>query len=96
MSVRLQVIDLRFLDWQPVNLDVHRDESVGVSGASGSGKSLLLRAIADLDPHEGEEDMLEPEEPEDLEPSVDFSSMSEDSKPTSTGEVVSLDHFRKS
>jgi putative ABC transport system ATP-binding protein len=27
---------------------------VFVSGPSGSGKSLLLRALADLDPHEGE------------------------------------------
>lgn len=27
---------------------------MAVQGASGSGKSLLLRALADLDPHEGE------------------------------------------
>jgi ABC-type iron transport system FetAB ATPase subunit len=29
-------------------------ETVTLSGLSGSGKSLLLRAIADLDPHRGE------------------------------------------
>lgn len=38
----------------PLDLLVEGGECVCVSGASGSGKSLLLRAIADLDPHEGE------------------------------------------
>jgi ABC-type iron transport system FetAB ATPase subunit len=38
----------------PVSLSVSSRELVFVSGPSGSGKSLLLRAIADLDPHEGE------------------------------------------
>ncbi|WP_099092587.1 ABC transporter ATP-binding protein [Marinobacter salinus] len=36
-----------------VNLSVSEGEIVCVSGASGSGKSRLLRAVADLDPHEG-------------------------------------------
>lgn len=38
----------------PVSLSVGAGELVFVSGPSGSGKSLLLRAVADLDPHEGE------------------------------------------
>ncbi len=38
----------------PVNLSIAAGECVAVLGASGSGKSLLLRAIADLDPHNGE------------------------------------------
>ena len=38
----------------PVNLFIAAGECVAVLGASGSGKSLLLRAIADLDPHDGE------------------------------------------
>lgn len=38
----------------PVDLDVAAGECVCIRGASGSGKSLLLRAIADLDPHAGE------------------------------------------
>ena len=38
----------------PVNLSIAAGECVAVLGASGSGKSLLLRAIADLDPHDGE------------------------------------------
>jgi len=38
----------------PVDLAVDAGEAVAVLGPSGSGKSLLLRAIADLDPNEGE------------------------------------------
>ncbi|HKK03126.1 MAG TPA: ATP-binding cassette domain-containing protein [Gammaproteobacteria bacterium] len=37
-----------------VSLEVAPGEVVCVSGESGSGKSRLLRAIADLEPHEGE------------------------------------------
>lgn len=36
------------------DLALHAGEIVGVTGASGSGKTLLLRAIADLDPGGGE------------------------------------------
>lgn len=39
---------------EPVDLELSHGELVFVSGPSGSGKSLLLRAIADLDPHGGE------------------------------------------
>lgn len=38
----------------PLDLCVAAAECVCLEGASGSGKSLLLRAIADLDPHRGE------------------------------------------
>jgi ABC-type iron transport system FetAB ATPase subunit len=38
----------------PVSLDVAAGECVCISGPSGTGKSQLLRAIADLDPHDGE------------------------------------------
>lgn len=38
----------------PVNLQVNPGEIVCVSGKSGSGKSLLLRAIADIIPHTGQ------------------------------------------
>jgi ABC-type iron transport system FetAB ATPase subunit len=38
----------------PFDLELAPGECVTLSGASGSGKSRLLRAIADLDPHEGE------------------------------------------
>lgn len=51
-GLRLEGIQPKVLE--PVNLALAPGELVFVSGPSGSGKSLLLRAIADLDPHEGE------------------------------------------
>jgi ABC-type iron transport system FetAB ATPase subunit len=38
----------------PFDLELAAGECVTLSGPSGSGKSRLLRAIADLDPHAGE------------------------------------------
>jgi len=38
---------------QPISFELADGECISVSGASGSGKSLFLRAIADLDPNEG-------------------------------------------
>ena len=38
----------------PLELCIAAGECVGLHGASGSGKTLLLRAIADLDPHQEE------------------------------------------
>jgi len=39
---------------QPFNLRVAPGEICCISGASGSGKSRLLRAVADLEPHDGQ------------------------------------------
>jgi ABC-type iron transport system FetAB ATPase subunit len=50
----LQVRDLRRPMLGPLSLEVRSGECVCISGPSGTGKSQLLRAIADLDPHEGE------------------------------------------
>ncbi len=38
----------------PIDLDLAAGECVAISGPSGAGKTLLLRAIADLDRHEGD------------------------------------------
>jgi ABC-type iron transport system FetAB ATPase subunit len=38
----------------PVSLALAAGECICISGPSGAGKSQLLRAIADLDPHDGE------------------------------------------
>lgn len=38
----------------PIDLQLRAGECVCLRGESGSGKSLLLRALADLDPHDGE------------------------------------------
>jgi len=53
-SPLLQIKNLRRLMIGPVSFDVEAGECLCLSGPSGTGKSLLLRAIADLDPHEGE------------------------------------------
>ena len=45
----LTTLHLGPIDWQ-----INRGECISLTGPSGSGKSLLLRAVADLDPHEGE------------------------------------------
>ena len=50
----LQIKNLRRLMIGPLSLDVDGGDCLCISGPSGSGKSQLLRAIADLDPHEGE------------------------------------------
>lgn len=50
----LSVIDLKVLDLQPVRFTIQAGECVCLTGPSGAGKSMLLRAIADLIPHQGE------------------------------------------
>ena len=51
-GLRLRNFSTPLLD--PFDLELNAGECVTLSGASGSGKSRLLRAIADLDPHGGE------------------------------------------
>jgi ABC-type iron transport system FetAB ATPase subunit len=50
----LQINRLHRLMVGPLSLVVDEGDCLCISGASGCGKSLLLRAIADLDPHEGQ------------------------------------------
>ena len=49
----LEIKQLRRLMVGPVTLSADAGDCLCISGPSGSGKSLLLRSIADLDPHEG-------------------------------------------
>lgn len=50
----LQIENLKGTLFGPVDLCIAAGECVAIRGASGAGKSLLLRAIADLDPNEGD------------------------------------------
>jgi len=49
----LRVENVSFQDQGPYSFTVHGGQCCGLSGASGSGKTLLLRSLADLDPHTG-------------------------------------------
>jgi ABC-type multidrug transport system ATPase subunit len=50
----LETRSLRRLHVGPIDLQIEDGACVSVAGRSGSGKSVLLRMIADLDPHEGD------------------------------------------
>ncbi|WP_018876597.1 ATP-binding cassette domain-containing protein [Thioalkalivibrio sp. ALE31] len=54
MDRLLDVRQLKTAHLGPLDLALQPGELVQVTGASGSGKSLLLRALADLDPNTGE------------------------------------------
>ena len=50
----LRLEDLQVPDLEPVSLTVAAGACIGLTGKSGSGKTRLLRAIADMDEHGGE------------------------------------------
>jgi len=50
----LQINNIQTHHLGPLSLTISGDAAVSLRGQSGCGKSLLLRAIADLDPHQGE------------------------------------------
>jgi ABC-type iron transport system FetAB ATPase subunit len=54
LKVRLSVRSLRSRHGGPFSFDLHAGECIAIQGPSGAGKSVLLRMLADLDPHEGE------------------------------------------
>lgn len=54
MAARLTIKQLRTHHVGPLDIELVAGECVALSGPSGAGKTLLLRAIADLDAHEGE------------------------------------------
>jgi len=49
----LHVCDLRTSVLKPASFSLSAGEALAVRGPSGAGKTLLLRAVADLDPNEG-------------------------------------------
>ncbi len=53
MDCLLEIEALQTAQLGPVDLCLQAGELVQITGVSGSGKSLLLRAVADLDPNQG-------------------------------------------
>jgi putative ABC transport system ATP-binding protein len=53
MDCLLEVKGLQTEQLGPLDLCLQSGEMLQITGASGSGKSLLLRALADLDPSQG-------------------------------------------
>ncbi len=53
-SPLLEVVQLARPGLEPVSLRLARGECIAVRGPSGAGKTLLLRALADLDPSSGQ------------------------------------------
>src|SRR5208282_3582871 len=53
LNAMLQVENLSVPGLAPMSFSLQTGECVAVRGASGAGKTLLLRAIADLDPNSG-------------------------------------------
>src|ERR1700761_3284357 len=51
---RLRIAGLKSALAGPFDLAVPRGGCIGITGPSGSGKSLFLRMICDLDPNEGD------------------------------------------
>jgi phosphate-transporting ATPase len=54
MTALLEVCDLRRAALAPATFSLAAGQCIAVRGPSGAGKTLLLRAIADLDPNEGQ------------------------------------------
>ncbi len=52
-NIALRARALRCHGVGPFDLSVRAGECICISGDSGAGKSLLLRSLADLEPHEG-------------------------------------------
>ncbi|VAX00259.1 hypothetical protein MNBD_GAMMA22-79 [hydrothermal vent metagenome] len=53
MPNTLTVNDLSIYHINDINIEIASANTIGVSGDSGSGKSVLLHALADMTPHEG-------------------------------------------
>lgn len=53
-QTHLKLINFSCHNLAPINLELKYNETMSISGESGAGKSLLLRAIADLIPHKGD------------------------------------------
>lgn len=54
MTSRLKIVDFGIRTCNGIGLALAAGQCVGLTGPSGVGKTLFLRALADLDPHQGQ------------------------------------------
>lgn len=54
MTSGLKIVNMGIHTCEGIQLEVSAGQCIGLTGPSGTGKTLLLRALADLDPHQGE------------------------------------------
>lgn len=52
--IKFVIQNFKYYNLDPINLECSEGECIGISGPSGSGKTRFLRALADLDPFEGD------------------------------------------
>jgi ABC-type iron transport system FetAB ATPase subunit len=50
----LRIDSLKYLDYSKISLNLYKNEIISISGESGAGKSLFLKAIIDLIPSSGD------------------------------------------
>jgi len=65
--LKIKNLNCEFMRFGPVSFEVGQKEIIGIQGDSGSGKSILLKALADMIVHEGEI-YLDDELQEDIKP----------------------------
>ncbi|MFV1983482.1 MAG: ATP-binding cassette domain-containing protein [Thiohalomonadales bacterium] len=53
MPNTLSVKNLSIFHLDDINIEIAASNAIGISGDSGSGKSILLHALADMTPHSG-------------------------------------------
>ena len=53
MASGLKITNFSVRGIKGFDLEIRPGQSIGLTGPSGAGKTLLLRALADLDPHKG-------------------------------------------
>lgn len=51
--LKIDRLNQEFMTFGPVSFNVNKKEIVGIIGESGAGKSILLKSIADMLPHDG-------------------------------------------